>query len=60
MEKRQVRTIVGPGQSFKGAFLSVLETYTLVVSYETDEMLFLPWEHTQEIGKWTCLKSEVI
>lgn len=60
MEKRQVGTIVGPGQSFKGLFLAVLETHTLVVSYETDEILLLPWEHMQEIGKLTCLKSKGI
>lgn len=60
MEKRQVRTIVGPGQSFKGVFLAVLETQMLVVSCETDEILPLPWEHMQEIGKLTCPKSKAI
>lgn len=35
MQKRQAGTSAVPGHSFKGAFLALLETHTLVVSYET-------------------------
>jgi len=36
MQKRQAGTSAVPGPGFKGAFLAVLETHTLVVSYETE------------------------
>lgn len=50
----------GLAKASKEHFLAVLETHILAVSYETDEILLLPWEHMQEIGKSTCLKSKAI
>lgn len=57
-KKRQVRTFAGPGHSFKGGFLAVLETQMPVVSSETDEILPSPWELEQEIGKSAQIQRE--